>query len=414
MFRLNRPQLHPIGIDIGHDSVKMLQLDVRENSLVVHASAQRNLEISGPASSQPSPAELISPQAAQAITELLSDGNFAGRAAVASLPRHIVHVKNLRLPAMPAAEVAAVVQFEARSIFPFDTTEAKVDFLIAGEVRQGTDLRQEVIVMAARYADVDRFVEQLHRTGLVVDSLDVEPCALYRTIDRFVRRREDEQEVHVLVDLGARGTQVLIGKGREISFFKAIEMGGADFNLDVSRKLGIRTDEARALRRRLWTGSDTDRPDTVRQAVLDATRSTMENLTREICLCLRYHSVTFRGQRPLKVRMSGGEGGEPQLLSKLHSSLAIPVEPSRPLYSLDCSTMRGIDRRDPSGEWTIALGLALKRVQGKFAALDGTPRAATPPAPRIQPPASALVAPLAAAPIIEPVPAPAAQEVASA
>ncbi len=212
---------------------------------------------------------------------------------------------------MPAAEVAAVVQFEARGIFPFDTDEAKVDFLIAGEVRQGTDVRQEVIVLAARCADVDRFVEQLHRTGLVVDSLDVEPCSLYRTIDRFVRRREDEQEVHVLVDVGSRGTQVLIGKGREISFFKAIEMGGADFNLDVSRKLGIRPDEARALRRRFWTHAETD--ETVRQAVLDATRSTMENLTREICLCLRYHSVTFRGQRAVKVRVSGGEGGEAQL-----------------------------------------------------------------------------------------------------
>ncbi len=182
---------------------------------------------------------------------------------------------------------------------------------------------------------MDRFVEQLHRTGLIVDSLDVEPCSLYRTVDRFVRRREDEQEVHVLVDVGSRGTQVLIGKGREISFFKAIEMGGADFNLDVSRKLGIRHDEARALRRRIVGPTTTrDRPDTVRLAVLDATRSVMENLTREISplppLSLRHLP------RPAAIesaRVGGGEGGDPQLLGKLHSSLGIPVEPSRPLFS---------------------------------------------------------------------------------
>jgi type IV pilus assembly protein PilM len=381
MFRLNRPQIQPIGVDIGHDSVKLLQLEVREESLVVHATARRMLDVSGPAAAQPSPAELISAEAAQATAELLRGGHFTGRAAVPSLPRHIVHVKNMRLPPMPASEVEAVVQLEARSAFPFDTDEAHVDFLVAGEVRQGTEIRQEVVVMAALYADVDRFVEQLHRTGLVVDSLDVEPCALYRTVDRFVRRREDEQEVHVLVDVGARCTQVLIGKGREISFFKSIEIGGADFYLAVSRKLGIRADEARALRRRLLENAQTDRPDPVRQAVLDSTRSTMENLTREICLCLRYHSVTFRGQRPLKVRMSGGEGGDPQLLAMLHSSLAIPIEPARPLYNLDCSVMRGLDRRAPSGEWTVALGLALKRTQGKFAPLDGTPRAAAVPMP---------------------------------
>jgi type IV pilus assembly protein PilM len=235
---------------------------------------------------------------------------------------------------------------------------------------------------------VDRFVEQLHRAGLVLDSLDVEPCALYRTVDRFVRRREDEQEVHVIVDVGARCTQVLIGKGRDISFFKAIEIGGADFNLAVSRKLDIRYDEARALRRRLWDQDDGDRPDTVRLAVLDSTRSVMENLAREISLCLRYHSVTFRGQRPQKVRAGGGEGGDPQLQGILHSVLALTVESSRPLFSTDCDVMRNFDCRKPSGDWSVAMGLGLKRSPGRFAPLDGTPRAAqTQSPPQTQPPA---------------------------
>jgi type IV pilus assembly protein PilM len=196
-----------------------------------------------------------------------------------------------------------------------------------------------------------------------------------------VRRREDEQEVHVLVDVGTRCTQVLIGKGRDISFFKPIEMGGADFNLAVSRKLGIRPDEARALRRRLSEQGEGEHPDTVRLAVLDASRGAMESLTREVSLCLRYHSVTFRGQRPLKVRVSGGEGGDGQLLAMLQSVLGIPVEPSRPLFSLECTAMRGFDPRKPSGDWAVAMGLGLKRSAGRFAPKDGTPRAAAPAAP---------------------------------
>jgi type IV pilus assembly protein PilM len=393
IFGLNRQQVQPIGVDIGHDSVKLLQLELRDRSLAVRASGRRMLDVVGTPGAQPNPAELITPQAAQAIGELLRGGNFAGRAAVATLPRHIVHVKNLRLPPMPAGELASVIDFEARGVFPFDTQQAHVDFLVAGEIRQGTEVRQEVVVLAAQNADVDRFVEQLHRTGLVLDSLDVEPCALYRTIDRFVRRREDETEVHVLVDVGTSCTQVLIGKGRDISFFKAIEMGGADFNSAVSRKLDIRYDEARGLRRRLWDPDDAGRPDTVRLAVLDATRSVMENLAREISLCLRYHSVTFRGQRPLKVRLSGGEGGDPQLLGILSSVLAIPVEPSRPLFSVDTAAMRGFERRSPSGDWGVAMGLALKRAPGGFAPLDGTSRAAAPAAQPAPQPLAAVNAP---------------------
>jgi type IV pilus assembly protein PilM len=224
---------------------------------------------------------------------------------------------------------------------------------------------------------------------LVIDSLDVEPCALYRTVDRFVRRREDEQEVHVLVDVGRRCTQVMIGKGRDISFFKSIEMGGADFNAAVSKKLSIEPDEARALRRRMQEQNGEGGSDTVRLAVTDSTRSVMETLTREISLCLRYHSVTFRGQRPLKVRVSGGEGGDQQLLSMLNSVLGIPAESARPMFSVDCGVMRGFDPRKPSGDWTVAMGLAMKRTAGNFAPMDGTPRSAAQP---VAAPAQPMVA----------------------
>lgn len=380
MLRMNSQHVQPIGVDIGHDSVKMLQLEVRENRLAVRAAARRTMDVAGAATAR-NPAELISQQAAQAVRELLQGGHFAGRNAVAALPRHIVHVKNLRLPLMPMSELTAVVQFEAKSIFPFDADEAHVDFLAAGEVRHGADVRQEVIVLAARHADVDRHLEQLNRTGLVIESLDAEPCALYRSVERFVRRREDEQEVHVLIDVGTNCSQVLIGKGRDISFFKAIEIGGSDFNSAVSKKLGISPDEARGLRRRLWSPSDSNPQDPVRQAVLDSTRSTMENLTKEISLCLRYHSVTFRGQRPVRIRLGGGEGGDPQLVSILGAMLPVPIESGRPLFSVDCQAMRGFDRAGPSGEWTLAFGLGLKQVDQKFAPLDGTPRSAIPQAP---------------------------------
>ena len=101
-------------------------------------------------------------------------------------------------------------------------------------------------MLAAKDADVNDFLEQLHRCGVIVESLDFEPCALYRGIERFIRRREDEQEVHVLVDIGARRSQVVIGKGREISFFKPIDIGGQNLTDAVVRKLGITIDEARA------------------------------------------------------------------------------------------------------------------------------------------------------------------------
>jgi type IV pilus assembly protein PilM len=373
---LRSGNIQPIGLDIGHDSVKMLQLEVGARGLSVRAAALRPLDAANAGKGE------HALDAALAMAgDMLRRGGFAGRSVVAALPRDIVHVKNLRLPVIPAAELPAAVRFEARNIFSFDTTTAYVNYLIAGEVRQGADARQEVIVLAARQAEVDDFLERLDRIGVQVASLDAEPCALYRGIERFIRRRDDEQEVNVLIDVGLRRTQVVIGRGREISFYKPIDIGGQRLNDVISQKLEITFAEARALRRRLAASTATgdgddnaDGQDAVRQAVFSATRGILEDLAREVSLCLRYHSVTFRGPGPSRVRLLGGEAHDPNLRAILSASLSMAVEAAHPLFNIDCTALKAADRQGPMSEWATVLGLALKKTVGRFPALDGTPR----------------------------------------
>lgn len=361
------------------DSIKMLQLEVTEGNLSVVAAAKHVM----PEEVRNQP-ELRLPVAMDAVKQMLRNGQFSGRHLITSLPRDIVHVKNLRLPPMPPSDLEAAVEFESRNIFPEDINDPCVRFLPTGEVRQGSETRLEVICLAAQQREINTFVEQLHRTGCIIDSLDFEPSALYRGVERFIRRREDENEVHVLVDIGSRLSQVIIGKGRDISFFKPIDIGSSQLQQDVSRKLGITIEEARALRRRIVESGPAcdgeDNSDSVRQAVHDATRSTIEELAREISLCLRYYSVTFRGHRPGKVRLLGGEGGDAKLLATMNSVLPIPVEAGRPLISVNTARMKQSERRGFMGEWAVAFGLGLKSTRGYFGARDGRQR--EPGAPR--------------------------------
>jgi type IV pilus assembly protein PilM len=378
MLRLTRSQVLPVGLDIGSDSVKMLQLETVGQHLSVFAASRAPL----PAAAREASPDLRLAAAGDVIRQLFRHGKFSGRRAVVALPREMLHVKNLRMPLIPPQELLPAVKFEARNIFPFDTDKAHLQILPAGEVRQGIDVRQEVIVLAARQEDVDSFVEQVHRFGVAVESIDIEAAALYRGQERFIRRREDEQDVHVLVDVGQARSQVVIGRGRDISFMKSIEIGSRRFHEDVSRKLGITMDEAHGLRRRLIEaapgpasgGLELLKNDPVRQAVFDAARSTMEELGREIALCLRYYSVTFRGQRPQKLRLLGGEAADPLLLGVLNASLGIPVEAGRPLYNVDTSRMDAAERMGFGCEWATAFGLALKMTKGQFAPRDGKPR----------------------------------------
>ncbi len=206
-------------------------IKVRENSLVVHASARRGRsgKSPAPASSQPSPAELVSPQAAWAITELLSDGNFAGRAVAVTPPAHRSCKKSP--PSRPCLRRGSRRQV-VPSRGPQDLTRcdtpkrtSRVSSSPAKSAREPSSARKSSSWPWRCCADVDRFDARNNfiapnwrrRVRSIVD----EPCALYRTIDRFVRRREDEQEVHVLVDIGASAARrSSSAKAAEIELFK--------------------------------------------------------------------------------------------------------------------------------------------------------------------------------------------------
>ena len=375
-MQFTRPTSLPIGVDCGMRGGRLVQLRIEDDAPMITAASRciwpdvvRD-RIAGERTVRPA-------AIARTLLRMIDQGEFAGREITLSLPREITMVKNLRLPAMPMEDLLQAAEFEAMAMFGVNEADARVEILPAGEVRQGNELKNEVIAVCVKNADVDKLVEEWHQAGFRPAAIDFEPAALYRTMERFVRRKDDESEVNVLVDIGMRRTTVLIGRGRELSFHKSIEIGGAMLTHAVSRKLGVSAGDADVLRARLAETFDQVRTigsDPVRQAVVDAVRSIVEELARELALCLRYFSVNFRGQRPSRLRVVGGEAADPSLLQLLGNALPVPVEAGRPIANANLSAMRAIDRNERLAEWTHAFGLALKFTKGGFADRMGTAR----------------------------------------
>src|SRR5213075_1153913 len=61
----------------------------------------------------------------------------------------------------------------------------------------------------------------------------------------------------------------------------------------------------------------------------------------------------------------------------LNSILTIPIEAPRPLYSIDSSKLKSLQRQTAMGEWALVLGLALRQTSGRFRPRDGRPRGAS-------------------------------------
>jgi len=197
-----------------------------------------------------------------------------------------------------------------------------------------------------------------------------------------LRRQEDRELTAVFVDVGSHFTTVVFGRGGEISFVKQIPIGGEGFVQQVAAKLGISISEAETLRESLRTesGFSSLKPDakdgpsqegernmdaSTRHAVSDAVTSVAEDLAREVALCLRYYTVTFRGKRVERAVFAGGGAYEDILLNVLRRQLAVEIEVAEPLRGFDLSSGRGKvsfygDRRGLLCEWAVAVGLGLK------------------------------------------------------
>lgn len=366
----------PIGLDIGRDGIRMLQLAPVGSVLTAVASAR--WQFPDGAADDPVAKRRYT---LSAVREMLASGGFRGRRVVTGLGGADLVIKQVRLPRMPERDLEAALRWEASERFGFKIEPDQLGCFVAGEVRQGPDVKDEIILLGARRETVDDHMSLLEELKLFPVAVDAEPIAIFRAFERFLRRKADADSVTVLLDVGAGATKVVIARGRHVSFVKTVDIGGRHFTQAVAQQLHMSPDEAAQTRQRLMQPPEDEpatlgesagiadgspvRTDTAQltQVLYDAIRPLAEDLAREVSLCLRYHAVTFRGSKPDGVTLVGGESYDPNVVRLLQESLGVPCEPGNPLRGVELSRVDlGANRRGRLSEWALATGLALRNL----------------------------------------------------
>jgi type IV pilus assembly protein PilM len=360
--RWSRSRL-PIGIDVGSHAVRMVQLERTTSGGGFQLAAAARLGL--PAA--PGGGEAFHAAAGEAIRRMLAGGGFAGRRAVSCLPSAGVQYKNMRLPKMPADELPRAVEWEAADRLHLGRDASTVQYYNAGEVRQGDDLRQEIILLATTHLLVEQHTAMLVSCGLDPVAIDVVPSGLAACAERWpaTSAAPDQgcDEASVVIDVGHSGTNVLIVRRGRIIFFKHIAVGSHNMDQAVAAALNLPVQQGGSLRRDINAPLDgtTERDPAVVDAATQAVRPVLADLGREIGLCLRYYSVTFRGRRPAVARLVGGEARSATLATALTDAAGITVEPIDPFIFLEPSPARSLVGEPASrGEWAVAIGLSLR------------------------------------------------------
>jgi type IV pilus assembly protein PilM len=347
----------PIAVDIGTDSIRMLQLSLEGSEPVVaHAARWRFPD----AAADPNRRRELT---IAALRDMIREGKFVGRHAVSALSCGDMEIKNVRLPQMPPSEMDQAVRFEAKERFQFGVESDQLNYLNAGETRAGTEIRDEIILLAAESHSVQRHVSLLEEARLEPCRIDAECCALYRGFDPGEGAGREESAGIVVLDIGRRLTRVVVGRPGQIVFIKAIDIGADRLNSAVGKHMNVMPSEAAELRAKAAAELAENTPGASGIAswpFYDVLRAEVENLAREVALCLRYCSVTFRGLRHQNLTIVGGQSNDAAVVKLLKEFLNTECVVGRPLGTLAVAPdVFALSPHAANGEWAVCAGLAL-------------------------------------------------------
>jgi len=339
----------PIGVDLGTRSVKLVQMN-RDRTRVLE-SVRWDLPTDPPKDLDEQCARWT-----KALVEAREGRKFRGRDVVVCLgPRELI-VQNLRVakPAVGDIEPAILKEIQERS--SFSPAESEIRFLEAADVRQGDTVRREVIVLACRRELLARYLKAVDDAGLKPAAVDVEPQTLLRCYSAQYRRDEDKDVRSIVVHVGNLNTTVVIAQDEEILFVKYIELGGKHFDEAVARSLKMEPDAAWAIRRNNGDRRAELQDPEIARSVAESLRPVVDRLANEVSLCIRYHSVTFRGRPLTRLILGGGEATQ-NLVERLAARLDLKCELGDPFRTFGNSAVAG--RRS---QWDVAVGLAMRQL----------------------------------------------------
>ncbi len=360
----------PIAVDVGTDTIRMIQLQRTGRGLSIGAYDEWRY----PDSVREEPA-LRRAAAVKHVRQVLRSGGFSGREAVSSLSNESISIQNFRLAKSPEPGFSQAIRAKAAAMSDVPEAGSQFDYLVAGDVRgkSGKGREREIIALTASEQVVSDHIALLNDMGLKTTRIELDAIAMFHVFETMLRRQEDEGIVTVALDLGAQASRLIVASGGEIIFLKSIGIGGNDLtravaghgNLDLSQASELRMSSAKEFAQLdLMTGGAgldlSPSSESVFWALRDAVRGPVDRLAREIGLCLRYCAVTFRGIRSDKIHLCGGQANDGLVVRLLSEAMGMECSVMNPFSRFDRISVSVENMRDSTGPaWATVAGLAI-------------------------------------------------------
>jgi len=239
MFKFSKSHAYSIGVDIGDDSLKLVQLGENGNGISLIAGQSENLPEGVKAGSSQWQRWVI-----KAIRNLTSNGDFHGKEVIAALPAREVFIDNIKMPKSDGGDVEEAIFSKIKQKLPFEPIQENT------MIKYIPMEQDNALVIAAERKIIDRHLAIYEKAGLSIKSIGIWPTALANCYTKFFgcrsRHKSDIETIVMLVCIEANYRNVVICRHNNLLFARSLSIGQSQLNKKKSvNKLVVDLTECR-------------------------------------------------------------------------------------------------------------------------------------------------------------------------
>jgi len=334
-----------VGLDIGSKTIKVVELAKEHSKWKLRASGV--VGYSGVTPEKMKGDKDIAPLAA-VVKKLHKEARISSKEIALALPEAQVYTRSIKFPLLTDNEIASAVKWEAEQYIPIPLEEAVVQHQILARREDVSPPEVLVLLVAAPRTLVEKYQRLMQMAGLTLVVLETELMAISRAL-------APEDQTVMIVDFGARSTNIAIAKEGKLGFSRSIATGGDAFTRAVAQGLGIDLRQAEEYKRTYGLSSKH-----LEGKVKGALDTVFRLVVEEMRKAIQFYQSEEQGDAPTSLVVSGGTAGMPEAVSVLTKQLGIEVMIGNPFIKVNVDPQAAKSLSGYAPLYSIAVGLALR------------------------------------------------------
>ena len=351
-----------IGLDIGSNSIKLVELDNSSKGLILKNFGMIGIPKDAVVEGTIKEIEIV----ASAIKSLYKNLKIKNKNVATSISGFSVIVKKISISAREESELDATIQEEAEQYIPFDISDVNLDYEIltdneANSEEEGNGKESdfmEIMLVAAKKDIIEDYESLLHLAGLNPVLVDVDAFALQNA---FEMSADDLSGCYAIIDVGAEELGINAVKNGVSMFTRDSSYGGAQITEAIMSQFDVSYEEAEKIK---MGGAKLDEG---AEALEEIFTTVVSGWVEETKRALDFLSTTYPEEAIEKIIICGGAFRIPGFKRYLEMETEIPIVELNPFSNLQINEKKF----DPkylsymAPQAGVAVGLALRSIGDK-------------------------------------------------